>query len=801
MKKATLIFASFLWIFVVHSQSFNSKTDIHGNTLPAVFGSEQISLPSVSESGNEWTPFGPFGGDVLDVAIDPTNPQKAFVAADYPYIRNSEDEAWEVIENLLTLSPGGIHCIEANNNGTIFAGGNYSYYGIFRSNDGGSSWQQQSFPVTAGVLNIIVDPTVPETIYVVTSSNISGSQNKVILRSEDEGDSWTAFDMTSILPVGWACADLAVDPDNNQTLFALGDEGISNAKAIASFDGGATWSDVTTGLPINKPFNEVTIANGTVYICGGQLFGGNYLGIYKSEDFGNTWEEFSTGFPINVVNDIIIHPDDALKIYAATEGDGVYFTFNGGITWNYDTGGAGDNGSARKLLFHPEDPSKIYAGFLSLGICISENSGNEWTASSVGIASLALNDIEIDPNDPGIVLASFEAENSGGCYLHKEDEWSLIESLPGTRFSSVSIGIDGTMYAWSNGPTTVAAEGVYKSTDGGENWDNMGPNIGSVFETQIFAMDLSTTNPDLILIAGNNFGANGWASMIYRSTDGGENWENVFMGPENDGFKYIFIDPSSNDMTVYAAYKSESPGAGFLKSIDGGTNWLPINTGVVPETKWGGAIICDPNNPDVLYGGAGGYGGTSGFVYKSENGGSSWTLMNIVTTNYCKITDLLISPMNPDVIYAATSNDGIFLTIDDNLWEENNEGMLAYNITGFSRVFETEDETYGFYASTFTNSSYSTEVYDPSSSGIAPSNKEEDLIRVFPNPSNGLVHIDLKNFSTKSPSVNIYSLDGSRIIKNNQVINSSVKVQLNPGIYMLELKTGQETYTKKVIVY
>jgi len=626
----------------------------------------------------------------------------------------------------------------------------------------------------------------------------------VVLKSEDAGETWTAFDMTAYLPVGWACVDLAVDPDNNATLFAIGSESFSNAKAIASFDGGTTWSDVTAGLPTGKPFNDVIINDGTVYLSGGQLFGGNYMGIYKSEDYGTTWTEFSDDFPNKVVNDVLIHPENPLKIYAATEGDGVYFTFNGGLTWIFETLGTGDNGTARKLIFNPDDLTNVFAGYLSLGVCMSENSGNEWTQSSVGIASLKLNDIEIDPNNPDLVFASFEAENSGGCYLHDPNtlKWGLVNGLPGTRFSAVSIGIDGTIYAWSNGPTTVAAEGVYKSTDGGINWENMGPNIGSVFETQIFAMATSEIDANLIFIAGNNFGANGWASMIYRSDDGGENWDNVFMGPDNDGFKYIYIDPTSNDQVVYAAYKSETAGAGFIKSIDGGTSWLPINDGIPTQTKWASAIICDPDNPDVLFGGAGGYGGTSGFVYKSENGGSSWSPLNIVTSNYSKITDLLLSPLNPDVMYAATSQDGVYITEDGENWEASNEGLPATNVTGFSRLFQGEDDNYYFYGSTFTNSAYSTELYEPGAIGINEKNKSSSTFQIYPNPSDGLVHIDFTNLSESDYKIQIYNTCGSLIWESNNSNKNANNYRLNleAGIYFVTVQSGKQVISEKIVV-
>lgn len=805
MKQISLSLLPLFIVYSLISQDQPVTTDQYGHTTGTTHPME-LFLPT-DDPGNEWISVGPFGGDVFDIAIDPVNPDHVFLAANYPYMRTSSEDPWQVIEPLLSLSPGGIHAVEANDAGVLFAGGQTTFNKIFRSEDQGMSWQQSFLGANAGVLSITIDPSDNMIMYATTNSNISGTQNKVIIQSVDGGVSWTAFDMTNWFPLGMACIDLAVDPDNSDVLVALGDGGFSfPAKAIISLDGGTSWQDITAGLTTGVPFNEVTIWDGSIYVCGGQLFGGQTMGIWKSDDYGETWLDISFGFPIKVVNDLLIDPTDPDLMYAATEGDGVYYSTNGGLTWNYDTGGAGNNGSARKIIFDPTDPAIIYGGFLSLGVCTSDNSGLDWTSSSVGIASLKLNDIEIDPNNPEIILASFEAENSGGCYLFDPvlGDWALVDALPGTRFSAVSVGIDGRMYAWSNGPTTVAAEGVYRSSDGGATWENMGPNVGPVFETQIFAMTLSETDPDLIFIAGNNFGANGWASMIYRSHDAGGAWENVYMGPENDGFRYIYIDPTSDDQIVYAAYKSESSGAGFMKSLDGGDNWEPINEGIEPATKWGSAIICDPDDPFILYGGAGGYGGTPGTVYRSGDGGASWNAMNISTSNFSKISDLMLSPLNPDVLYAATTQNGVYITEDGENWAVSNDGLLATNITGFSRLFENEEGNPAFYASSFSNSAFYTEVYEPGTIGIGDQIRPDARMRIHPVPASDRVEITMKGYENKTMDCTLCDIQGKNIASYRLVFDHSGKatlsLDLDQGIYLMVLTKQKEKIVKKLIV-
>jgi photosystem II stability/assembly factor-like uncharacterized protein len=798
-------------LFLIGSMAGNSQQfiplmdDIGNTTATGISPSEKPNSQSLSEY-NPWTSAGPFGGDVVDLAIDPVNPDLAFAAAGYPYMRNGNSNPWMIMDNLSTLSPSGIHCFEFTPAGVLFAGGNNSFATVFRSEDNGISWVQKNLPYNGGLLHIAVDPSNSDKVYAALSSNLSTTQNKVIIKSDDAGQTWVAFDMTSILPIGWSCVYLAVDPANSQTLFAIGRESFSNAKVIASFDGGTTWADKTAGLPPGKPLNSITIANGIVFVTGGQLFGGNVMGVYRSENYGNTWQNISTGFPSKVANDLIVHPADANKIYVATEGGGIYYTVNGGLTWNYNTGGVGNNGSVRKLHFSPGNPSVIYAGFLSLGVCMSLDGGGNWISSSVGIASLSLNDIEVDPNDPDVVLTSFEAENSGGCYLFdgSTQEWNLVSGLPATRFSAVDIGIDGTLYAWSNGPTSIADEGLYKSMDGGVVWQNMGPNIGPVFETQIWSIALSKTDPNLIFISGNNFGANGWASIIYRSYDGGANWANVYQGADNDAFRYVYIVPEAFDQIIFAAFKTESGQAGFIKSVDGGENWTPASNGLPANLKWAGSVVSDPQNPQVMYGGVGGYGDIGGKVYRSNNSGALWEPTNLSLGNYCKITDLIISPDNPDVIYAATTQSGVYFTMDGMNWAPSNTGLPATNITGFSRFSENSSGEMMFYTSTFTNSAFWTLLYEPGTTGVGFASANDSFKSIYPNPSKGIIYIDLSTSAEFPVEIVVYDLTGKQMkdytVRNPSASHTELNLALPSGIYLLKINNRTNSRFEKIVI-
>lgn len=753
--------------------------------------------------GNPWMPVGPFGGDVVGAAVDPQNPQNLYAAAGLPFASTDGGDSWVVLTALAGISSSNINTFMALTDGTIFATGIYTFGKVFRSTNGGTAWHTRNIPVNSNGLCLAADPGDSSTVYVGLTSNISSSTNKVIVKSSDAGTTWVAFDLTPVLPVGWNIVDIAVDPDNGQTIFAVGTSGLSDARVVASFDGGATWENRSSNLPSGIPYKAVAIAGQKVFVGGGQLFGSQYMGVYASDNAGLTWTNISATFPNKVSNDILVDPADANNIYVATEGDGIYWSADGGNTWNFDGTGAGENGAARCLAINPSDPNQVYAGFLSLALCRSSDAGLTWEFASDGIATLQVDDIEVNPLDAQEILVGFEAENSGGCYMSSDggETWDLASSLPGTRFSQVTFGADGVMYAWSNGPTTVAQEGLYRSDDSGTTWVNKGPFVGSLFETQIFALTASSTDPGLIVIGGNNFGVNGWAPVIWVSTNGGEDWTNTYIGSPDDYYsiRFLSIDPNSDDQIIYAGYKSEVAG-GFLKSTDGGASWLEIGTTIPVTYKWGGAIVCDPVNSDKLYAGCGGYG-NNGTVCISMDGGSSWTSTSLNMTAYSKVSDIVIYPALPDVVYCASTQNGVQLSINGGLtWTPANDGMAATNITAFSAPYQVGADWY-LYASTYTNSAFRSELFNPNV-GI-PANPNTSELLLYPNPSNGVfsIHIPAGEVLER---LEIRSLSG-RLIREIEPGNAATtEVQtwfdLPHGIYFVRIFLQADIITEKLLI-
>ena len=250
-------------------------------------------------------------------------------------------------------------------------------------------------------------------------------------------------------------------------------------------------------------------------------------------------------------------------------------------------------GRARALSGVPSQPNVFYIGFDNGGVWRSTDFGSTWTPLFDGQLTGSIGAIAVAPTDPNIIYVG------AGAGIIRPD---------------LSVG-----------------DGMYKSTDAGKTWTHLG-----LRDSQMIAdIEVDPTNANRLFVAvlGHPYGPNPERG-IYRSTNGGQTFEKVLYKDEYTSGNDVRIDPK-NPNTIYAALWQQQQGftengafggtdGGIFKSIDGGSTWKQLTTGLPPIIEANLAI--SPSNPKTLYatvapGSAAGRGGRGGDTPAPAPGG------------------------------------------------------------------------------------------------------------------------------------------------------------------------------------
>ena len=356
------------------------------------------------------------------------------------------------------------------------------------------------------------------------------------------------------------------------------------------------------------------------------------------------------------VNALAMDPQSPSTIYAVASG-GIFKSTDGGESWK--TLSAPSSGrpfsTLNALAIDPLNRGTVYAGSGS-GVFKTTDGGASWSSPQM---NFPVGYLAIDPRNPGSVFAG---SNFGGLFKTTDGgtTWSAASSGLEPPIAIYGVAIDpqnpGTVYAGTN-------DGLFKSTDGGTNWSATG-NPFVVYSVAIDPQDPSTLY------------ANDSARGLFKSTDGGVSWRAAGSGLLHNFAISVAIDPQ-NAGIVYAG-----TGMGVFKTTNGGTNWSPSNAGL-PATLVR-TLAIDPQNPATVYVVSGSelpFGLINGGVFKSTNGGTSWSSSNsgLAATS---VSALAIDPQEPDTIYAGVAG-ALFKRTDGRTgWA--NTGLLANDVSSLA---------------------------------------------------------------------------------------------------------------------
>ncbi|MCG8460112.1 MAG: hypothetical protein MI919_27835 [Holophagales bacterium] len=485
----------------------------------------------------------------------------------------------------------------------------------------------------------------------------------MILICAGGGASLRASEWVSNGPFGGATGTVVVSPSDPARLYTTGARGL-----YRSTDGGATWH-------LLDGFGERLVAALVVEFGDppSMFVATASDGIFESSDGGVSWTPASTGLGLWFsARDMVADPSGSRVLYVGGEtyhSAPLYRSLDRGATWV-----PAGNGLAERvdyLATTAAEPRLVLAGALTKSVFETTDGGASWTPLERVPGGSSMTDLVIDPTDSSVIFAS--AYDGVFRSLDRGANWKRVAEMRAVHALAILPDSPSTVFA-------ATASGVFRSADGGASWQPFDDGL-----TDLRAWTLAVAGDDLYLAGAHGVfeaptGATPWVarneglhnssvrvialdpvspstvysvthSSVFKSVDAGLSWQRTsFASPS--GLTAFTIDPV-NPQTLYAGTFADR----LYKSADGGATWVPSGEGL-PKSLLGDVLV-DPADPAVVYVGhvpvSQGDPGppTLPGVYKSLDGGASWSYASTGMGGTRAIDDLAFDPRSSSTLYAV----------------------------------------------------------------------------------------------------------------------------------------------------
>ncbi|MEO1261541.1 MAG: T9SS type A sorting domain-containing protein [Bacteroidota bacterium] len=843
----SLIFTGLHWNCSRPDQAVHQEEEISEKMLPhewmyaqRAYPDNQINKDAIEEAyrmtvdarsdiqnrqTGSWELAGPtnVGGRITDIALHPTDQNIIYIGTSVGGVFKSTDRGatWQpVFEEEGGMSIGNLALAPSTPN-TLYVGsgeangsatsGAFFGDGIYKTTDGGATWEFKGLSNTQHIGRIVVDPANADRAYVAAAGILYGkNEERGLFRTTNGGESWEKIlyisDSTSVI-------DVAINPENASIVYAATWERIrkpwgrryggKTSRIYRSLDGGENWQQVTEGLPEdNEQTGRIGLAVSpsepmVVYASyTDDVVTNVFNGFYKSTDAGSSWNRVDESTNVNSVfsffgwffGNIRVHPTNPDDV--SLLGLELMRSLDGGRNWADATFNMHVDFHA--LEFHPANPQFIVAGNDG-GVYLSEDGGYTWNHVK-GIPNNLAYNCEIDFLEPEKLYVGLQDQGTQRTFSGEVDEFGRI--LGGDGFQIIVDPTDNNF---------VYAEfqfgRVHRSVTGGFNMQcifdcppNNDPNLRTNWNTPIA---MHPDDPTVIYVG---------AQSLFKGEDRGSNFFPI-SGDLTDGLHpsgslsygtitTIGLAPS-DPQTIYVG----TDDGNVQVTFDGGTNWTNISNGIPDRFVTGVAV--HPEDPLTAYVSLSGYRNIDyqPHLQRTTNGGDSWEDVSAGLPEI-PINDIIVHPYYPKLLFIA--NDlGVWYSDDaGEFWEILGDNMPFTVVNDL----DLHEEEKFLLAATFGRSMLKFDITD-----LEPVSTNEEFyskqpLTFYPNPATSLATVSFETNTSFTGNLQLISLNGQLIksYENQRFVNGKNEMVIdltgmNKGTYIVRVKGGKGIMTGKLV--
>lgn len=753
------------------------------------------------------------GGRITDIEMHASDQQTIYAGAATGGVFKSTNggTSWfPVFDAALSLSIGDIAIAPSNSKilyvgtGEANGGGGSTTYdglGVYKSTDAGSTWNYTGLDGIGNTGRIVINPKDPQNVFVAAMGNLYGkTPDRGIYRTTDGGSTWQKVLFVSD---STGAIDIVINPKNPDTLYAAVWERIrtlnretyggASCNVYRSFDGGTTWTILTNGLPTaSSDSGRIGLAicessPNVVYAIYADKVG-YFKGIYKTTNNGNSWAKVNDGALNNMFASygwwfgrLHVDPTNPDVVYAI--GFDLYKSTNGGSSWTNIGGSVHVDHHA--VYVHPKNPNFVLLGNDG-GVYLSKNAGGSWThVNNLPITQFYT--CEMDAKNPQRLYGGAQDNGVNRTTTGNIDDWKSI--VGGDGFVAL---VDPSNNNFVYGASQYGA--LQRSTDGGVSFSSGTTGISSSdrknWNTPVI---FDPTNPQIMY-----YGAN----KLYKSTNRAASWTAISTDLTNGNagnglgtITCIAVAPSNTNV-IYVG----TDDGNVWRTANGGSNWNKISASL--PLRWITRIAVDLQDPSIAY------VTLSGFrldeyqphILKTTDAGLTW---NDISGNLpaAPINELIIDPSDNSTLYVGT-DVGVYVGTSNGNWFQLGDSLPNVPVVDLT----LHQPTRTLLAATFGRSMYK---YDISSiTSVIEQEPSLSSLTVQPNPVSSFAKIRFHLNEQQHGKVQLFDLSGKLVsVLHDGILNkgdheftwdATENSALPSGTYICRFLSDRTNASKKI---